>query len=130
MIPDETQIPSMTFKIFASQRLRKNVGRVVHTRHFDELDDTFFKGFVYLVSANANVLVFVLHVGQFRHVYRRLVVAVELDRQIDRHFDLLGEDEEPLELFARIVCCEILCSEYRIRHSALLAGGPGHRAIT
>ena len=43
MIPDETQIPSMTFKIFASQRLRKNVGRVVHTRHFDEFDDTFFK---------------------------------------------------------------------------------------
>ena len=80
MIPDETQIPSMTFKIFASQRLRKNVGRVVHTRHFDEFDDSFFERFVYLVSVNANVLVFVLHVGQFRRVYRRLVVAVELDR--------------------------------------------------
>ena len=80
MILDETQIPSMTFKIFASQRLRKNVGRVVHTRHFEEFDDSFFERFVYLVSANANVLVFVLHVGQFRRVYCRLVIAVELDR--------------------------------------------------
>ena len=112
----------------SGQRLGEDVSGVVNTGDANEFDETVVETFVNRVGANARVFRAMLYVGGLRGVDCRFVVAMKVDREVERVFDLLGEDLKPLELEACFVCGKIFGVEGRARDGALLARGPANGA--